>query len=353
MRRAWGKFCSAISTVSWYCCLSSRMASMVRLTRTGARPTEGSSIRRMRGASIRARPRASICCSPPLMEPASWRRRSAKRGKAEKQKSILALIWARALGRNAPRRRFSSTVRRGNSRRPSGTNAMPRSTISSVARPIRSWRSPSISAVTVPALGRTMPMMLFMSVLLPLPLVPSSTTVSPLPAWTPAMVRLLTKIRPLDFAVADHVVGAAVGDFLAGDQHDETLGEAHHGTHDVLDEDDRDAAFVEPDQQRDDVVDFGIGEPRHRLVGNQELGLRRHGAGEFELAHVHLGEIARQVSRAVGEAHEGQELLAASPDLGFGKRLAPRLDGVEQRHLEIVSNCHAGEGARQLEAARH
>src|SRR6267378_3621249 len=83
MRRAWGKFCSAISTVSWYCCLSSRMASMVRLTRTGARPTEGSSIRRMRGASIRARPRASICCSPPLMEPASWRRRSAKRGKAE------------------------------------------------------------------------------------------------------------------------------------------------------------------------------------------------------------------------------------------------------------------------------
>jgi len=38
---------------------------------------------------------------------------------------------------------------------------------------------PSISAVMRPALGGTMPMMHFISVLLPLPLVPSSTTVSP------------------------------------------------------------------------------------------------------------------------------------------------------------------------------
>ena len=56
---------------------------------------------------------------------------------------------------------------------------MPRSTISSVERPTRSWVTPSISADMRPAHGGTMPMMHFISVLLPLPLVPSSTTVSP------------------------------------------------------------------------------------------------------------------------------------------------------------------------------
>ena len=51
--------------------------------------------------------------------------------------------------------------------------------MSSVARPTSSWRSPSSSAVMLPAVGRTMPMTHFITVLLPLPLVPSSATVSP------------------------------------------------------------------------------------------------------------------------------------------------------------------------------
>src|SRR5947207_522829 len=84
----------------------------------------------------------------------------------------------RAVGRNAPSSRFSSTVSFGNRRRPSGTRVMPRSTISSVERPMRSWRSPSISATMLPDEGRTIPITHFISVLLPLPLVPSSTTVS-------------------------------------------------------------------------------------------------------------------------------------------------------------------------------
>ena len=40
-------------------------------------------------------------------------------------------------------------------------------------------RAPSISSTTEPRVGRTMPMTHFKSVLLPLPLVPSSVTVSP------------------------------------------------------------------------------------------------------------------------------------------------------------------------------
>ena len=56
---------------------------------------------------------------------------------------------------------------------------MPSSTISSVASPISSCRVPSMSATMLPADGRTMPITHFSSVLLPLPLVPSSVTVSP------------------------------------------------------------------------------------------------------------------------------------------------------------------------------
>jgi hypothetical protein len=55
---------------------------MVRETRMGARPTEGSSTSRMRGSDITARASATICCSPPLMLPTSWPRRSARRGKS-------------------------------------------------------------------------------------------------------------------------------------------------------------------------------------------------------------------------------------------------------------------------------
>ena len=51
--------------------------------------------------------------------------------------------------------------------------------MSSVERRVRSWRAWSISSVTLPRVGRTMPMTHFISVLLPLPLVPSSATVCP------------------------------------------------------------------------------------------------------------------------------------------------------------------------------
>ena len=157
-----GKFCSAMRTVSLYWSLSSLILSMVRLTSTGASPTEGSSIKRIRGASISARASANICCSPPLMLPASCARRSASRGKHSKQKVRFSLMCARAFLRNAPSRRFSCTVSRGNSRR-LPVPAIPRSTIFGGA-------ADQVVALAVdldldlPAVGRTIPMMLFISV---------------------------------------------------------------------------------------------------------------------------------------------------------------------------------------------
>ena len=69
---------------------------------------------------------------------------------------------------------------------------MPRSTISSVERPTSSWLVPSIVAVMLPADGRTMPMIDFIRVDLPLPLVPSSATVSPAPTVSDTSCSTLT-----------------------------------------------------------------------------------------------------------------------------------------------------------------
>jgi hypothetical protein len=56
---------------------------------------------------------------------------------------------------------------------------MPRSTTACGLRPTRSTRAPSLSSQIRPLVGGTMPMMHLISVLLPLPFEPSSTTDSP------------------------------------------------------------------------------------------------------------------------------------------------------------------------------
>ena len=61
--------------------LSSLMMSKISCTRMGARPMEGSSSMSRSGLLMRARPMASICCSPPESVPAIWPTRSFRRGK--------------------------------------------------------------------------------------------------------------------------------------------------------------------------------------------------------------------------------------------------------------------------------
>ena len=55
---------------------------MISPTTSGARPREGSSQSRRRGRVMRARPIASICCSPPESVPASWPLRWRSTGKS-------------------------------------------------------------------------------------------------------------------------------------------------------------------------------------------------------------------------------------------------------------------------------
>src|SRR6185437_12114060 len=130
--------------------------------------------------------------------------------------------------------------------------------------------------------------------------------------------------------------------------------ELHHRAHDVLDQDDGDAALVELEQQRQDVVDLGMRKPGHRLIGDEQLGLGRHGARQLDLAHLDLRQVARPALRLLGEADELQQLVAARVDLGRRQmRAGARVDGVEQGDANVLGDAEAAERARQLETARH
>src|ERR1043165_753704 len=167
------------------------------------------------------------------------------------------------------------------------------------------------------------------------------------------MVMLLAKVGLLHVGVAHDLLGIAVRDLLARHEHDETLREAHHRAHDVLDQDNGDAALGEAQQQLENILDLGVGEAGHRFVRDQELRLGRHGAREFELAHLDLREIARSLPRLVIEADETKIFDAVRLQLVGGQvRARARLYGVEQRDMQVLRDRHAVEGARKLERAR-
>ena len=80
IERAFFAFCSTKRTVVPLLLIDS-IISKISLTRIGDNPMDGSSIKTIDGFDIKARPIASICCSPPLNVPANWFFLSARRGK--------------------------------------------------------------------------------------------------------------------------------------------------------------------------------------------------------------------------------------------------------------------------------
>ena len=108
------RFCSISSTAISPCCASSRSAWATCSTITGASPSVGSSITKSLGCSSKARPIASICCSPPDSCAPPLDLRSARRGNMAYTRST-----SRRFG--ATRRKVSSTVSDGHTRLPCGT----------------------------------------------------------------------------------------------------------------------------------------------------------------------------------------------------------------------------------------
>src|SRR5262245_22335747 len=92
----------------------------------------------------------------------------------------------------------------------------------------------------------------------------------------------------------------------------------------------------------------------HRFVGDQQLGLSRHGARQFQLAHLDLGQVARPVPGLVGEPDQSEQLAAALVELARGEpRAGAGMHRVEQRNPQVVGDGERDERPRQLKAARH
>src|SRR6476660_4494328 len=166
------------------------------------------------------------------------------------------------------------------------------------------------------------------------------------------MVKLLAKLLAHDLGIPDDVFRLAVGYFLATDQHNKTLRETHDRAHDVLDEDDRDAALIELLQKREDVLNFRVRKASHRFVGNQQFRLGGDGPREFEFAHFDLRQVARHMARFVVKPDQPQEFDAAGVNVVAVQRTGALVYRVQHRHAQVIGEVEAHERAGELEAPR-
>ena len=189
MDNAFFAFCSTKSTVVPPAEIS-RIMWKISSTRIGESPMDGSSIRMIFGFDISARPMASICCSPPLKVPASWFLRSSSRGKLSYTFANDSAISCLSFLVYAPSFKFSYTDNSANTRRPSGTCAIPMETILCPGIFEISHPSKMIS----PAAGLNIPVIVCNVVVFPAPFAPISAMTSP--SLTSKEIPLIAWITP-------------------------------------------------------------------------------------------------------------------------------------------------------------
>src|ERR687888_2083232 len=235
--------------------------------------------------------------------------------------------------------RFSRTVRRLKIRRPSGTCATPRPTISWGGTPT----SDAVSSVIVPERGWRRPEIALSVVVFPAPLLPRSATISPRPTSspTPLSARISpyatssastlstagppggraarAEVRPDDPCVALDLARRPLRDLLARVEHGHPVGYLHHDAHVVLDQDDREPEIDdELAQQAHERAGFSLRHPGGRLIEQQQRGLGRERAGELETPLVAVREVAGHVVGVRLEPDAPEQRHRACRELRFG-----------------------------------
>ena len=132
---------------------------------------------------------ASICCSPPDSEPASWLRRSRRSGNSANISSTRDAKRGPSPRANAPIFRFSWTVSVEKSCRPSGTQATPSWWMRCGGAP---WIGRPSSSIVPRAFTR--PRIALIVLLFPAPLAPRMARISP--AGTSRATRLTAGTAP-------------------------------------------------------------------------------------------------------------------------------------------------------------
>src|SRR6266571_944679 len=258
--------------------------------------------------------------------------------------------------------RFSSTDIRANSRRPSGTSAMPwRHTRCGATAP----RS-SPAKRNSPERARCSPAIVLTSVLLPAPFGPMTETTSPastssvashtagaspyaMASWRTSSNMGLAEIDLDDARGAHRLARTAGGDDLALVQHHHAVRQLEDGAHEVLDEENGHPTLADLADQVDRARDLAGVEARQHLVEQDHARPARERARqleEFALVQVELVGQRRRAPAESGELQPGARLGA-----GLGGRAARRAERRGQGH--VVERAEVRERARDLIGARH
>src|SRR5229473_2866325 len=261
----------------------------------------------------------------------------------------------------------------GKSWRPSGTCAMPRSTIRWADAP---W-SASPSKVMRPERGRSRPLSVERSVVLPAPFDPTSATISPArisrstshSTWTSpyatfsfsvrrrtpsvgmrARLRVLLAEVRLDHRRVDRDLGGrALRDFAPVVEDDDTLAHADDHLHHVLDDDERDAAVVDSAEQDDRLVHLAAAQAGHHLVQQQDARFHRQRSRELEALAADDGETLGWFVAPPVKAHELEHLVGLAQC--FARRTACTARAEHRADADVLAHAEVGEGARDLEGA--
>src|SRR6266436_9404909 len=201
--------------------------------------------------------------------------------------------------------------------RPSATCAMPRWARCDGATASRSRSSKRMQ----PPLGHTVPEMALNSVVLPAPLGPtmdtnwpartaseiSQSAVKP-PYATERDSTASTDRRPFlaevgldDALVVDDLARLADCQDGAMVEHDEALGEPHHGAHRMLDDHDGHALRRERTDHREHILDLLASETGERLVHEEKARPSRQRPGELHQPQLLVGEPTRDGVGAPGQ----------------------------------------------------
>src|SRR5208282_3834583 len=156
----------------------------------------------------------------------------------------------------------------------------------------------------------------------------------------------MAKIGLDDGGIRHHLGRSSFGDDAAFRQHEDVLGEAHHGLHDMLDHDDGDAASAESANNGDYVADLGWIESSQHFVEQEKLWLGRKRASKLEAFPPSNGQ---RVGRAVKHVAEPD---LASHLFGNGERGGACAMAQMRADENVVAHRQPGERLHDLEGSR-
>ena len=112
----------------------------------------------------------------------------------------------------------------------------------------------------------------------------------------------LAEVSPHDLGPPHHVVGTALGEHFPVVEDNDAIGQRHHRTHHVLDEDNGRALLADAPDQRDGLVDLARRQTAQHLVEQDQprsRGQRTRQLEELALVQVQIvGKGARLVLQA-------------------------------------------------------